>query len=48
MSRYLPDVNNPTSFNLNTSVEKNTIIRERRRLTFRAELFNATNYVVFS
>jgi hypothetical protein len=47
VSRYLPDVNNPTSANVDTSIEKSTSIRERMRLTFRAELFNATNHVVF-
>jgi hypothetical protein len=48
VSRYLPDVNNPTSYNVDTLIEKNTRIRESVRLTFRAELFNAFNTVVFS
>jgi hypothetical protein len=48
VSRYLPGVNNPTSSNLDTSIEKITQIREGVRLTFRAELFNALNMVVFS
>jgi len=41
-------VNNPTAQNVDTSIEKTTLFRERLRLTFRAELFNATNHVVFS
>ena len=48
VSRYLPDVNNPTAANVDASIEKSTSIRERMRLTFRAELFNATNHVVFA
>jgi hypothetical protein len=48
VSRYLPDVNNPTSWNVDALIEKNTSIGERVRLTFRAELFNALNTVVFS
>ena len=48
MSRYLPGVNNPTSYNLDASAEKSTRINERLHLTFRAELFNALNQVVFS
>ena len=48
VSRYLPDVRNPTSYNLDASAEKSTYIRERIRLTFRAELFNSLNQVVFS
>ena len=48
VSRYLPGVNNPTSSNLDASIEKVTQIREGVRLTFRAELFNALNMVVFS
>jgi hypothetical protein len=48
VSRYLSDVNNPTSWNVDTQIEKSTQIRERLRLTFRAELFNAFNTVDFS
>src|SRR5208282_1622851 len=48
VSRYLPNVNNPTSWNVDTQLEKNTYFSESVRLTFRAELFNATNSVVFS
>ncbi len=48
VSRYLPDVNNPTAWNIDTQIEKNTQIRERVYLTFRAELFNALNVVDFS
>jgi len=31
VSPYLPDVDNPTSFNLDTSIDKNTTIHERPR-----------------
>jgi hypothetical protein len=48
VSRYLPDVNNPTSYDVDTSLEKSTYIRESVHLTFRAELFNALNTVIFS
>jgi hypothetical protein len=48
VSRYLPDVNNPTSYNVDTQFEKSTQIREGVHLTFRAELFNALNTVDFS
>jgi hypothetical protein len=48
VSRYLPDVNNPTSWDVDTLIEKGTQIRESVRLTFRAELFNAFNAVIFS
>ncbi len=48
VSRYLGDVNNPSAWNWDALIEKNTQIRERFHLTFRAELFNALNHVVFS
>ena len=48
VSRYLPDVNNPTAYDVDTLIEKNTQVGERVHLTFRAELFNALNTVVFS
>jgi selenocysteine lyase/cysteine desulfurase len=48
VSRYLPDVNNPRATNLDSSLEKSSRITERVHLTFRAELFNATNHVIFS
>ncbi len=48
VSRYLGDVNNPSAWNWDMLVEKNTQIRERFHLTFRAEFFNALNHVVFS
>jgi hypothetical protein len=48
VSRYLPDVRNPRATNLDASLEKVTAIRERIRLTFRGELFNANNHPVFS
>ena len=37
VSRYLPNVNNPTSWNVDTQLEKNTYIGESVHLTFRAE-----------
>jgi hypothetical protein len=48
VSRYLPDVDNPRTTNLDASLEKLSNIGERFRVTFRAEGFNATNHVVFS
>jgi hypothetical protein len=48
VSRYLPDVSNPTAPNIDAAIEKVMQIRERLRLTFRAELFNAFNHVVFA
>src|SRR5262249_40045064 len=48
VSRYLPDVNNPRTSNLDASIEKTNTITERFRLTLRAEAFNATNHVVFA
>jgi hypothetical protein len=37
----------PTAVKVDTSLEKTTQIRERFSLLFRAEMFNATNHVVF-
>ena len=48
VSRYLPDVNNPTASNLDANIEKSTSFGERYHLVFQAELFNATNHVVFA
>jgi len=48
VSRYLGDVRNPTAYDVDTLLEKNTQVGERVHLTFRAELFNALNTVVFS
>jgi hypothetical protein len=48
VSRYLPDINNPRSSNFDAAIEKSSQIIERFHLTFRAELFNATNHVVYS
>ncbi|HVP46197.1 MAG TPA: carboxypeptidase regulatory-like domain-containing protein [Bryobacteraceae bacterium] len=48
VSRYLPGVNNPTAANFDASIEKLTPFRERYGLVFRAEMFNATNHVVFA
>ena len=47
-NRYLPDVNAPTAWNLDSMLEKNTSISERYILTVRAEMFNALNNVTFS
>ena len=47
-SRYLPDVNEPTAWNLDSMVEKNTQISERYGLSFRAEAFNTFNNVTFA
>jgi len=48
VSRYLPNVNNPTAWNVDTQLEKSTYFSESVHLTFRAELFNAPNAVAFS
>lgn len=45
VGRVLPDVRNPGAFNLDLSAFKNTRVRERLNLQFRAEAFNATNHV---
>ncbi|MBI4902257.1 MAG: TonB-dependent receptor [Acidobacteria bacterium] len=47
VSRQLPDVRIPANRTLNLLIEKQTVIYERLRLDFRAEMFNATNSVVF-
>jgi hypothetical protein len=46
--RYLPDVNNPLAWDLDSMIEKNTQISERYALAFRVEMFNALNNVTFS
>jgi hypothetical protein len=46
--RYLPNVNAPTAWDLDTMLEKNTRLSERYTLGFRAEMFNALNNVTFS
>jgi Carboxypeptidase regulatory-like domain len=48
VSRYLPDVDAPTSWNVDALLEKNVPVRERFRLTFRAEFLNALNHTVFA
>jgi hypothetical protein len=48
VSRYLPDVKNPTAYDLDAAAEKSTQIGEHMHLTFRAEMFNAPNQVIFS
>jgi hypothetical protein len=45
--RYLPDVNYPTAWNLDTMIEKSTRLSERYALSFRAEAFNTLNNVTF-
>ena len=47
-NRYLPDVNSPTAWDLDSMLEKNTPLSERYTLTMRAEMFNALNNVIFS
>jgi Carboxypeptidase regulatory-like domain len=47
-SRYLADVNAPTSWNLDALLEKDTRLSEHLRLGFRIEMFNALNNVIFS
>jgi Carboxypeptidase regulatory-like domain len=46
--RYLPDVNNPLAWDLDSMIEKDTQISERYALAFRVEMFNALNNVTFS
>ena len=46
--RYLPDVNAPTAWNLDSMLEKNTQLSERYLLSFRIEAFNTLNNVIFS
>jgi Carboxypeptidase regulatory-like domain len=45
--RYLPDVNYPTAWDLDSMIEKTTSLSERYALTFRAEAFNTLNNVTF-
>lgn len=47
-SRYLSDVNTPASWDLDSMIEKTTQISERYSISFRAEMFNTLNNVVFS
>lgn len=47
VGRFLPDNSGPAMQNWDASVLKNFGIRERIRLQFRAELFNAFNLVNF-
>ncbi len=48
VSRYLPDVRNPSNFGLNALIEKQVIFTERVRAEIRTELFNVTNSVNFA
>jgi len=48
VSRFLPDVRNPSNFGLNALIEKQLVFRERIRIQFRTELFNVTNSVNFA
>lgn len=43
VSRTLPDVRGPSLTNLDISLMKNTVIRERVKIELRGEAFNATN-----
>jgi hypothetical protein len=45
VGRVLPDVRSPGFFNVDASLIKNTKIRERFSLQFRAEAFNLDNHV---
>ena len=45
--RYLPDVNLPAAWELDSMVEKTTRISERYAVNFRAEAFNSLNNVTF-
>jgi hypothetical protein len=47
-NRYLPDVNSPTAWDLDSMLEKSTQLSNRFTLSFRAEMFNALNNVTFS
>jgi len=47
-NRYLPDINSPTAWDLDSMIEKNTRLSERYMLAFRAEMFNTLNNVTFS
>ena len=43
--RALPNVRNPGFFNLDFSLIKNTTVKERLNVQFRAEAFNLDNHV---
>jgi hypothetical protein len=45
--RYLPDVNMPAAWDLDSMIEKNTQLSERYGVVFRAEAFNTLNNVTF-
>lgn len=45
VGRTIPDVRHPGAFNIDFSLIKNTTIKERLRVEFRAEAFNITNQV---
>ena len=47
-NRYLPDVNNPTAWDFDAMLEKNTRISDRFFATIRLEAFNALNNVTFA
>jgi hypothetical protein len=46
-NRYLPDVNAPTAWDLDSMLEKSTRLSDRYLLSFRAEFFNTLNNVTF-
>jgi len=47
-SRHLADIDNPTAWNFDAMVEKDTHIGEGYVVSFRAEAFNVLNNVIFS
>jgi len=47
-NRYLPDVNSPTAWDLDTMLEKSTQLTTRCALSLRVEMFNALNNVTFN
>jgi len=48
VSRQLPDVRIPATWNINALIEKQIALHERARLEIRGEFFNITNSVIFS
>jgi hypothetical protein len=45
VGRTIPDVRHPGALNIDFSLIKDTVLKERFRLQFRAEAFNLTNHV---
>ncbi len=46
--RYLPNVDGPTSWDFDALVQKNVTLTERMLMSFRVEMFNAPNSVIFA